>query len=50
MAAIAEALLSGVFGSSEAEKALTPWWDKLKKYCVHGLIMLGRSDMGRLII
>ena len=42
MAAIATALLSNVFGNSEAEKALTPWWGKFEDYCVYGLIMLGK--------
>ena len=42
MAAIATALLSNVFGSSEAEKALTPWWDKFEDYCIYGLVMLGK--------
>ena len=42
MAAIATALLPNVFAKSEAQKALTPWWDKLENYCVYGLIMLGK--------
>ena len=45
MAAIATALLSNVFGNSEAEKALTPWWDKFEDYCIYGLIMLGKYQI-----
>ena len=45
MAAIATALLSNVFGNSEAEKALTPWWDKFEDYCIYGLIMLGKLQI-----
>ena len=44
MAAIATALLSNVFGNSEAEIALTPWWDIFEDYCVYGLIMLGKHQ------
>ena len=45
MAAIATALLSNVFGNSEAEIALTPWWDIFEDYCVYGLIMLGKHQI-----
>ena len=43
MAALGGALLSSVLEKSPAEKALTPWWDKIQDYIIYGLIIVGKS-------
>ena len=43
MAALGGALLSSVLEKSPAEKALTPWWDKIQDYIIYGLIIVGKQ-------
>ena len=40
MAALGGALLSSVLQKSPAEKALSPWWDRVQDYITYGMIIL----------
>ena len=42
MAPLGGALLSSVLEKSPAEKALTPWWDRIQDYIIYGLIIVGK--------
>ena len=42
MAALGGALLSSVLQKSPAEKALSPWWDRVQDYITYGMIILSK--------
>jgi len=42
MAALGGALLSSVLQKSPAEKALSPWWDRVQDYVTYGMIMISK--------
>jgi len=41
MASLGSAIITRVFGHSEAEKVFRPWWDNLEDFILYGLVMLG---------
>ena len=45
MAALTGVLLSSVLEKSPAEKALTPWWNRIQDYIVFGLIIVCKFDV-----
>ena len=42
MAALGGALLSSVLQKSPAEKALSPWWDRVQDYITYGIIVISK--------
>jgi len=41
MATLGSAIITRVFGHSQAEKVFRPWWDNLEDFLLYGLVMLG---------